>query len=904
MRFHPAALAFAIPFLVASVALAAPWPAPRARVSANAWLPLAPAGAARDATASEAGARCGTTIDAVADMLAADAQRTDASVLPTPNSLDVDGIAVLEDDGTFFFTNTQSQPVMDIAAVCRAFYRTHGDDYDQLAAYMASGMSQWLGSPTALAAAWLLRNDTQGLGLSLYDAGASCGSPSRLAQFLTMNTLSKYLPDPDQSLYGPDDPLSTMDALEHEFAHRWLAYTFVDSAGAAVPSLLGRDWQHWSFFFDSDSSVMEGCDWITVDHDAERGDSLRTDGAYATLGLLDQYLMGLRARSEVDSFFTVGAPTAFDPPGDYAPRHYPQPDVGCRGHRNVWTLDDLERANGPRVPDAASSPHHWRVAFVLVVPRGTAATTADLAQLADIRDRFPAKLAGDTQGRASVDVSLDSRAGSVRIAHAPLADTEDGAPRLVSAKVTIEGGGLPLHVDPASVRVHVASGTATTFAEMPLAPVAPDSFAVMLPALPPGEVRYWLSAASDSAGIDAVLPASGATAPFTFTIGPDATPPVIAHVPVPRQGWERLPQTLLARVTDNVGVDSVWCESSLDGGPILRTNAVRAGADSFTVSVGAGLSLGHALAYRFVARDASSAGHLAVSNAAFDTLRVTHGWYDDFDNPAANYSHFAYLWMWRDEWSLTADPGAPARGTVWHCGGADGAAYDPHLDAVLMTPYVYNVTPGTSFAFDERHALEAWDATRAFDGARLELQVGTGAWQGVEPSPGYSHAMVGSHMPIPAGARCWSGRTNGWVTRTLDLSPFAPGPVRLRVRVCSDDFVGDDGFWLDRVRVTFADDPGVGVAPEPHALAAGAAWPNPTRGALHLPLALPRATRIEWTLLDVQGRRVASLWNGTMPAGRVTLDGALPEALAPGLYFSRVLADGRAIATRRVALAK
>ena len=150
-----------------------------------------------------------------------------------------------------------------------------------------------------------------------------------------------------------------------------------------------------------------------------------------------------------------------------------------------------------------------------------------MAKLQVIRGRFPATFAAATWMRGSVDVSLAPRAGAVLIAHVPLSDIEAGGmPRTLAARVTIGPRSVPLHVDPASVLLHWRAGDAGPFADVPLAPAAPDSYAVAFtaPAVP-GTVEYWLSAASDSAGIAAQLPAGGAAAPFRFTVGPDTLPP-------------------------------------------------------------------------------------------------------------------------------------------------------------------------------------------------------------------------------------------------------------------------------------------------------------------------------------------------------------------------------------------
>src|SRR5206468_12919425 len=106
--------------------------------------------------------------------------------------------------------------------------------------------------------------------------------------------------------------------------------------------------------------------------------------------------------------------------------------------------------------------------------------------------------------------------------------------------------------------------------------------------------------------------------------------PVVTHWEQPAQSLDRLPQELLARVHDNVGLDSVWCEFSIGAGPLESVAATRVGSDSFMVSIGAGTARGQSIAYRYVARDRSAAGNLGYSNPGFDTLRVGYDWLDGF----------------------------------------------------------------------------------------------------------------------------------------------------------------------------------------------------------------------------------------------------------------------------------
>lgn len=900
MRSACPRLALSIVLVAATLpAFATPLPAPRPRP----FTPVTASGAASGrASAFPAPpdavppGPCGSRLESSFELAERRAAMTLAEPLPTPHSADTAGIAVLEDDGTFFYTDKGSHVVLDVAAVTQAFYRTHDDSVEFLALYLASGLEQWLGSPTALAAAWPIRNTTDGIGLAHFDLGESFGSASRLETVLTLNGLHRYLDDPEQ--VWPGDTFDALGILAHEFGHRWLAYTWLDSAGTRSPALLGRDGQHWNFFFDCDSSFMEGCDWTSAG-----GDSFVTTGATTTFGALDQYLMGLRPRAEMESLLVVNDPTALDPPGVYVPWSIPAVGVGCHGRATRWTLDDLERENGPRLPAAADAPHAWRMAFVLVTPRGQGASAADLAKLGAIRAGFPGRIVAATGGRGAVDVSLPSRPGNLALALEPLPDTEDGTtPRTVAARVAREGGALALADPPAAV-LHWRLGSSGPFAETPMAPAGPDSFAAVLPPAI-GRVEYWVSADAGPSVLSGQLPTAGANAPYTYVAGPDTTPPVVSHVPVPEQADTRMPQVLLARVSDNLGVDSVWCEAAADGGAPVALAATRAGRDSFTVALGAGLGAGHRVAYRFVARDASTAGNLGWSNPAFDTLRIGRDVFDDFENPSG-YAHLAALWSFRDPWAPDDFRSSPAGGTSWHFGAADGRPYPPHSDAVLYLPWAYGIEPGTSLRFDEWHDFEEQDAGHAWDGFRVEVQPwGASATEPANPSPGYTHQMLSGALSIPRLEPCWSGASAGWVERSIDLSPWAPGPARVLVRACADDWVGRAGLWIDRVRVHHPDPPPLGVPAGTSGVACGRAWPNPTRGALRLPLSLARAASVDWALHDLQGRRVATLWRGALEPGVSELVAAAPAALAPGLYFARLRVAGTELPAQRVALVR
>src|SRR5262249_5884327 len=157
--------------------------------------------------------------------------------------------------------------------------------------------------------------------------------------------------------------------------------------------------------------------------------------------------------------------------------------------------------------------------------------------------------------------------------------------------------------------------------------------------------------------------------------------------------------------------------------------------------------------------------------------------------------------------------------------------------------------------------------TRAFDGAMVEVEVGNGAWTLVTPDSGYTHLMAEADQGIAQDSPCWSGRRDDWHEERVDLSPFAPGPVRFRFRMSTDLFVGRGGWWVDQVQSHFPSQGTAGAGPPTDAaLALGATWPNPAAGTLRQGLRLPRTSRVDWALFDVAGRRAATLYAGPLEA--------------------------------------
>jgi hypothetical protein len=258
---------------------------------------------------------------------------------------------------------------VDIVELSNEFYRTHADKYDFLVTF-TDGIVDLGG---AFAFEFNVSNQTQGIGLPIFDESAVFGSAGELESFVMMNRIGLEWPDarklvdppidkfllPGQPVLGPPGATqlsrrarrmgtlngdfgaygtyslglnSGMSILGQEAAHRWGAFVpfFHPTKGIGLDSLdlLGRDLAHWSFFFnvqvpaaqfggDPRASSLEGNAIIDFGGNVfgdcvNAGETrFRTQPNELVDGYtaLDQYLLGVRVGSDVGQFWYVDDPT-------------------------------------------------------------------------------------------------------------------------------------------------------------------------------------------------------------------------------------------------------------------------------------------------------------------------------------------------------------------------------------------------------------------------------------------------------------------------------------------------------------------------------------------------------------------------------------------------------------------
>jgi hypothetical protein len=278
---------------------------------------------------------------------------------------------------------------LNLVAASRRFYQTHSDNYDQLVFWTDTTVMT-----DAFAFQSMVKNGITGTGLETFDFASTLGSGGSLQSVINMDRISKYPDAPAAKLFGDS---STLGVLAHETGHRWLArLEFLDVNRMVSDQLLGRQRAHWSFFTDSDGSVMEGNDIEELG-----GGVFRTAAATEKYSRLDLYAMGLASEAEVPGWFYVDAPIS-----SHGRESGPEAGSTINGTRRDVLIQDVIDALGPRVPAAADSPRLHRQAYIFVRRASATLDPQDLTRLARIREQFGPFFSRATENRMTLRTTL------------------------------------------------------------------------------------------------------------------------------------------------------------------------------------------------------------------------------------------------------------------------------------------------------------------------------------------------------------------------------------------------------------------------------------------------------------------------------------------------------------------
>jgi len=309
-------------------------------------------------------------------------------------------IAVLELEDRFLRDVGLGNFDLNEHEVARAFFAQWPDAFDQLVVFTDFPVA--LGGNTTTAGLYIpISSDVTGLNIDLdgqlpetFDHSANYGSAGRLRGMILLTDATEMPEDPADKRFNAG--YSVLGLLGQETLHQFGAFVNYYDGDALRMDLVGRARAHWSFFFHSGGSDLEGNIWREV----APGEFV-SEGFGGRFSQLDQYLMGFRLPSQVDEeLFLITNPVPVSPVEATA-SSAPRAGARVRGERLDLTVEMVISAHGPRLPSARESPTTMRQAFVFVTDPGGSARGSVEARLATYRRQWTRYFyaAADTRGR-------------------------------------------------------------------------------------------------------------------------------------------------------------------------------------------------------------------------------------------------------------------------------------------------------------------------------------------------------------------------------------------------------------------------------------------------------------------------------------------------------------------------
>ncbi len=181
----------------------------------------------------------------------------------------------------------------------------------------------------------------------------------------------------------------------------------------------------------------------------------------------------------------------------------------------------------------------------------------------------------------------------------------------------------------------------------------------------------------------------------------------------------------------------------------------------------------------------------------------------------------------------------------------------------------------TNFVLPQLQFRAQWEIEQGWDYCQVQISTNGQSWT---PLAGqFTQPGAGSFQPT--GEPVYDGTEASWVLETMDLTPYAGSQILIRFLMASDNFIEQDGFYFDDLRVTGYPANGVSVTPplnsQPSFL-----YPNPGQGTFRV--ALPAQS-------PAQSLRVMDLSGKVLHTQLVDQGQSVElERLSAGLYLYQI----------------
>ncbi len=306
-------------------------------------------------------------------------------------------------------------PRVNVTALMNRFYQTYPDSFFQII-FFTNFTQTMLG----FANERTIKNDVEGIGSGTFDFSSFFGSNGVLESQCNMNQIDVWPTNPEERFFSPGNN-NFLTIMGQETGHRWGAFVnFVDTNGDTSNLILGRGDAHWSYYFDSDHSSLEGGNW-----EFDSGNLYRTLTDVDFFSELDEYLLGLRRPEEVSpSFFLSSFSNNSQSNRDQGT---PLKNATATGTAVEVTIENIIAAEGPRIPAEQDAPKDLRQAFILIIKNGNTPSQADLGKIENFRRTWEDYFERSVDGRMTLNTSV-TRTFPVAVISGHVLDDVTGQP--------------------------------------------------------------------------------------------------------------------------------------------------------------------------------------------------------------------------------------------------------------------------------------------------------------------------------------------------------------------------------------------------------------------------------------------------------------------------------------------
>ncbi len=504
----------------------------------------------------------------------------------------------------------------------------------------------------------------------------------------------------------------------------------------------------------------------------------------------------------------------------------------------------------------------------------------------------------------NIYVALAAEKYSLRpeIRFTPLADREDThSPILITAEVHPS----PFGLDTASIRLYYREAGTDTFASLQLQNIPGSAiYTTSIPAPNRSTTLCYYFSAKDTIPREGLLPRNAPDSLFVVAIGQDRQPPKIEFYALGDQSVFQDSIIFRARVSDNIGVDSVWIAYRVNGGVWHTGQMTRADSTApfvFSLSTDS-LQAGDRMEYAIWAVDASSAHNRArVPVTGFYSFVLRSDYFYSFETAPVFTTNSQSDWQWGVP---TSGPGMAFEGKRLWATNLSGD-YKNSSDSRLDSPEI-DLTQATTaeLTFWHWYKMEYSQST-FWDGGNVKISVDGAEFQLIVPKNGYdgkinNRANVLDQQPVFGGP---ASNGNQWRQEAFDLTPFVGHKIRIRFHFGSDAYVSDAGWYVDDVHVNLVPTSvaSQSQSPIPTRFVLEQNYPNPfglagNTGAsiTRIRYGLPRPESVTVAIFNVLGQRVRTFRFLRQAAGfhQINWDGRDESGhlVGNGVYFYSVKA--------------